>query len=437
MPRVSALALTVVLGLVAGALAPTARAADPSGAVIGDADEGLQVIVGPGGTSFESLAVPDARCVGGADAAACQELISVIRRDMTISFFFTVLPTRSYLVAAAEEPLASPSFADWNNIGAVYLIKGEVSGAGPYKVELRLYDVASRSNVPVDEQSFSDVARGGLRAVAHRFSNAVLKARTGKAGVFDTRIAYDRKLSLGVKGIGVVDMDGQNRSILISNGSINMLPAWGFGGLMYTSFAGGFPELYFGKRKLSRDTGHYRKVAVSPDGSRLVASISYGGQSDIYLLSKDGQVVKNLTNTEADEVSPTFSPDGGRVAYVSSAAGSPQIYVMGVDGGGGSRLTHAGSYNYAPDWGSNGLIAFATMTDGQSDIFTVTEGGDINRITQNQGSNKDPSWSRDGRYIAFVSARPEGSGIYIASADGRYQILVSKGGGYGGLAWER
>jgi TolB protein len=136
-------------------------------------------------------------------------------------------------------------------------------------------------------------------------------------------------------------------------------------------------------------------------------------------------------------VSPTFSPDGGKVAFVSNQGGSPQIYMMSTGGGGMSRLTHAGGYNYSPDWGKNGLIAFAGMEGGVSDIFTVSEGGAIRRLTQNQGFNKDPSWSPDGRYIAFVSTRSDGSGIYLMSADGRYQILVVKGGGFGNTAWER
>ncbi len=407
------------------------------GAVIGDPDEGLQVIVGPAGTSLEGIAVPDARCLSGAAEGTCRMVTSVLRRDMTLSFFFQVLPPRSYLVSPDDEPLDDPAWADWMNIGARYLIKAEIRGGGPYDADFRLYEVTNKRNVPVAEQSVSGVGKGQLRRAAHRFANGVMKVRTGTAGVFDTRIAYAKKLAPGVKGIGIVDMDGHNRNVLIHNGSINMLPSWGFGGILYTSFRDGHPEVFFGKRKLSRDRGHYRSVAVSPDGARMVASISYGGQSDLYLMSKEGEVVRNLTNSGADEVSPTFSPDGTKIAFVSSAAGSPQVYTMPVSGGEPTRLTFAGDYNYDPDWGPSGLIVFASLTDNVSDIFTVSEGGEIRRLTQDQGSNKDPSWSPDGRYVAFFSRRSEGTGIYLMSADGRYQSLVSRGGGVSNTAWER
>jgi TolB protein len=260
---------------------------------------------------------------------------------------------------------------------------------------------------------------------------------TGIPGVFDTRIAYASKTGPGKKSITVMDMDGAGRTGHTSNDSINMLPAWGFGGLLYTSFLGGVPELYFGKRKLSRDSGHYRKVAVSSEG-QMVASISYGGQSDLFLMSRTGEIVRNLTNSAADEVSPTFSPDGTKIAYVSSAAGAPQIYVMNISGGSGQRITHQGGYNYAPDWGPNNVIVYASMEGSASDLFAIDPNGErVQRLTQSQGVNKDPTWSPDGRYIAFYSRRSGGSGVYLMSSDGRHQFMVSKGGGRSNLAWQR
>ena len=399
-------------------------------------DESLHVIVGPGARTLEPMAIPNAVCVG-ASQKACSMVTSVLRRDMMLSFFFKVLTPRSYLVDPSSERVDAPKWKDWVNTGARYLIKAEVKGPEPYKLVFRLYNVTGQEVVPGASKTFTNVSERGLRRSTHKFCNAVLGAVTGTPGVFDSRMAFTARVASGVKTIGVVGMDGFGRGGLVSNGSINMLPSWGFGALLYTSFKHGKPDIFFGKRRLTKDAGHYRKVAVSPNGSSMVVSISYGGQSDLYLMAKDGTVKRNLTNSPSDEVSPTFSPDGSKVAFVSSAAGGPQIYVMSVGGGGVRRVTHAGEYNYAPDWGPNGLIAFSGLDEGTSDIFTTTESGQIARLTQDQGSNKDPSWSPDGRYIAFVSQRSGGSGIYLMSSDGRYQMLISKGGAVGNIAWQR
>jgi len=425
--------LLIALSLVAMSFAAGAAAAQEAAG----GDGAIQVLVGPGAKGLEPMAIPDALCVGAA-TSACATVADVLRKDMTLSFIFKILPPRSYLADPGLEGLTDISWSEWSNIGARFLIKAEVKGPAPYRLQFRLYNVTERTHVTVSGQDASGVKERGLRKAAHRFCNGVLQAITGKPGVFDTRLAYAAKVSPGVKAIGMMDMDGANRTGYVGNGSINMLPSWGFGGVLYTSFLQGKPDIYFGKKKLSRDRGHYRKVGVSRDGSTMVASISYGGQSDLFLMSKSGEVIRNLTNTQGDEVSPTFSPDGAKIAFVSSSAGGPQIFVMSIGGGGMRRVTHAGGYNYSPDWGANGLIVFAGMDSGTSDIFTVDEGGSsLNRLTQNQGSNKDPSWSPDGRYIAFVSRRKAGSGIYLMSADGRYQLLVSKGGGRANVAWER
>lgn len=395
--------------------------------------ESLHVVVTPGGRQLESMAVPDLNCDGG-EAGVCSAVTQILRRDMLLSFFFVVLPPRSYLADMTKETLTETSWKDWNNIGARWLIKGEAKGT---RVTMRLYNVVREAEVPVNGSSFDASDEKALRKGTHTFANGVLEAITGTPGVFGTKIAYHYKGGKpGRKGIGIIEMDGGGRDGLITNKTISMLPTWGPGGLYYTSFRDGKPDIYNWQTKISKDGGHYRRVAVGPDG-KLIASIAYGGQSDLYLMDASGNVLRNLTNTAADEVCPVFSPDGSKVAFMSSQSGGPHIWVMNAGGGGMRRLTMAGSYNFSPDWGPNGLIVFAGMEGGIADIFTVDLGGNMARLTQDQGSNKDPTWSPDGRYIFFVSTREGDTGFWLMSADGRYQIKVAKAGGVGGLTWQK
>ena len=72
-------------------------------------------------------------------------------------------------------------------------------------------------------------------------------------------------------------------------------------------------------------------------------------------------------------------------------------------------------------------------------MFTVdVNDGTIKRLTQNQGNNEEPSWSPDGRYLAFTSTRSGESKLYIMTADGRFQTMVSAGKGqYMTPSWGR
>ncbi|MBM4386131.1 MAG: PD40 domain-containing protein, partial [Deltaproteobacteria bacterium] len=209
------------------------------------------------------------------------------------------------------------------------------------------------------------------------------------------------------------------------------------GEVLFTSFLDDKPDVFVGKKKITTDDRHYRGAAFSPDGSRIAVSADNDGQADIFLLDPaTGNIIKNLTDNPADDVSPSWSPDGSKIAFVSNRSGGPQVFVMEADGSGQRRLTMAGTYNSTPDFGKNGLVVFAGMDEYKSDIFTVDLSGNIVRLTQDQGNNKDPTWSPDGRFVAFLSDRDGAWKLFIMTDDGRWQFpLMEHSGAYSTPSW--
>jgi Tol biopolymer transport system component len=188
--------------------------------------------------------------------------------------------------------------------------------------------------------------------------------------------------------------------------------------------------------------------AWAPRGDR-VAAVSYSRRSaGIYTFDLNG---RHRRLEIRGGRSPDWSPDGRQLAY--SLRG--EVYLYDLARRRNKRLTHspAGSESGLPSWSPDGRrVAFDRRSGrdaGRSvNIFTVrANGSGLRQITHNQAmgpvaGDSDPTWSPDGRFIAFVHSPDNVTGFFLAvvNADGSNQrTLTGPPGYYGALApdWGR
>ena len=95
---------------------------------------------------------------------------------------------------------------------------------------------------------------------------------------------------------------------------------------------------------------------------------------------------------------------------------------MDADGGNPRNLTNDARSDDKPSWSPDGKrIAFDSFR-GSRDIYVMdTNGGNPRKVTKNPFRDWYPVWSPDGKRIAFVSDREEDANweIYVMDADGR------------------
>ncbi len=180
--------------------------------------------------------------------------------------------------------------------------------------------------------------------------------------------------------------------------------------------------------------------AVSPDGNRIAFVADQPGNPELYVMSAEGGDATQLTTLGAENLeSPSWSPDGTRVVFNADPDGNDEIYVINLETQELVQLTDNASTDREPAWSPDGkTIAFASDRTGRGYLQIFTLPADCNtfssgcetyvfRLTQSQNSSMSPAWSPDGAQIAFVSNRvsADDQDIYVMRSDGTDPRLLT------------
>jgi len=198
-------------------------------------------------------------------------------------------------------------------------------------------------------------------------------------------------------------------------------------------------------------------VRFSPDNRYLTFTSSRDGKNQLYLMFVNGGEAEKLTCQKNDVGNYAWSPDSKSIAFlmqdtlttaeeldnkekrdmkVVGKYKNSHLYVLSIqkDNEGKcpvKRLTsgefHVTDINWSPD---SRTIAFAHQQNPSADIWTTSDissvsagGGDIKSLVKNSGADRNPKYSPDGQWLAFISdgGKPSWAGrydVYLIPANG-------------------
>ena len=370
---------------------------------------------------------------------AAKLISEVLWADLAFEREFDMIPRDTYRTIEQTQTTETIAFDRWRELGADGVIKGSVRRTGnTLQVEMRLFNVRART-VALG-RVYDNVTLRNPRAVSHTISDEIHQTQANLRGVARTKLTFvsdrDNERIIDTveprtgKEVYVVDYDGANSVRVTTNRRLNVAPSWSPDGrsIAYTAYARIQPQImvsnvYQGTRETLTDekSGAYFSV-FSPDGSKIAFMSQRDGNMELYVMNRNGSGVRRLTNHPGADSSPTWSPTGTQIAFTSDRSGSAQIWVMDAEGLNVRRLTFGESWADKATWSPAPFneIAYA----GQSGpgfnirIYDVAT-GQTRTITDGVGTNESPTFSPNGRHLAFISSRLGKMHLFTIARDGR------------------
>jgi TolB protein len=179
--------------------------------------------------------------------------------------------------------------------------------------------------------------------------------------------------------------------------------------------------------------------SLTPDGKWIVFTSERAGQSDLYRIHPDGTGLEQLTEDPAFDDQGTLSPDGKSLAFVSTRSdGFANLWLLDMASRKYRNLTPGASGNFRPSWSPDGRwIAFSSDRDaspgrfpGQWEHMQSTgiylihpDGSGLRRLTKSGGFAGSPTWSPDAKRVLFYET--DETGAYLAKSGNSRTELVS------------
>ncbi|MDX1990778.1 MAG: hypothetical protein SF029_00215 [bacterium] len=164
---------------------------------------------------------------------------------------------------------------------------------------------------------------------------------------------------------------------------------------------------------------------------------------DVYSIDLRTRLLRNITNDDAVQAALAWSRDGQQLAVVAYQENVAQLYVLDPDGRNKRQLTFSPHGIYDPAWSPDGqriaYVQHAAANLTENNLYVVEPATrEVTPLAVEGGVDEfAPTWSLDGRYIAYFTRTSEITGVVLANADGSNPRIVVRRPCFIWLTWDR
>lgn len=166
-------------------------------------------------------------------------------------------------------------------------------------------------------------------------------------------------------------------------------------------------------------------IDVTQDGSKIAMTFGPKNRGHIYTVNSDGSDFKQVSRG-GDDYTPTFSPTGARIVFGRDSDGDDTLIRAKVDGTDATLLTAGAEPKAsAPSWSPDGKsIAFIEFSRDTQTIVVTDRSGTwfrfLRTIPRGRGDVFSLNWSADSSKIIYSKFSPDyqNADLWTIDADG-------------------
>ncbi|MBT5574567.1 MAG: Tol-Pal system protein TolB [Alphaproteobacteria bacterium] len=358
------------------------------------------------------IAIADFTGPDGIVSAEGRQISKIISDDLQNSGLFETVDSAAF-IDPPSSPDITPNFANWGPLGVEGLIVGSAyfDSDNVLQIEFKLWDVVTQK--PLTEGG-GNADPAGLRRIAHKIADFVYVEFTGDKKYFDTKIVYISESGpqeKRIKRLAIMDQDGHNHRFLTSGKDLVLTPRFSPTAheIAYLNYFNDEPNIYLFEvgtgrtEKLGSFPGMTFAPRFHPDGNKLIMSLAKDGSSNIFEMDLISRSTRQLTQTLHIDTAPSYSPDGEKIVFESDRdGGRQQLFIMDKNGGNVKRISYNNGRYATPVWSPRGdVIAFTKMLNGEFYIGIMKIDGTAERLLARGFLVEAPTWAPNGRVLMY------------------------------------
>lgn len=347
----------------------------------------------------------------------------------------------------------------WKERGVQFVIVPWIDGN---QLHVKLFDVNQATLKTMDSVKLRKNINLDAREL-HKLSDALHYQIFKTEGIASKRILYSyqpkqESTEDGVWNAEIWEMasDGKGQQQITHENHYSISPAF-LGDpnhndryqFVYVTYKQGQPRIYFTNRDQPKGKpliplrGNQFLPDISLQRDKIAFISDASGRADLFVQSfhpekgaigKPTQVYSFPSSVQA---CPSFSPDGNKIAFVSDKSGTPRVYIVDLVEVINHRkspeiklISKKNSDNTAPSWSPDGKkIAYSSLTNGVRQIWIYdTESEKEWQLTSGMGNKENPKWASNSLHLVYNTTSPTYD-IFILNLNQNEPIRLTQGPG--------